>query len=104
MYDSDEAQPFAKSAVEDVEMLVRIPSEEAERLIFGAENVQPGKVGCEDERGAVGEDLHERNFPYYAYHAIEDVDAEEGKDEEGGGVFREGLVEERYRWRLVDEE
>jgi hypothetical protein len=104
MEDSNEAKPFTEPAVEDVEMLVGVTCEEAERLIFSAENVQPWEVGGEDERGAVGEDQHERDFPYDAYHSVEDVDAEECEDEQGGGVLWEGLVEERYGWRLVGEE
>lgn len=85
-------------------MLVGIAGEESEWLVFGAENVQPGKIGGEDEGRAIREDEHERHLPYDAYYGVEKVDAEECEDEESGGIFGEGLVEKWYRWRLIEEE
>lgn len=85
-------------------MLVGKAGKETKGLVLGTEDVQPGKVCGEDEGGAIREDEHERHLPYDAYHRVEDVDTEECEDEEGGGIFGEGLIEEWYRRRLIEEE
>jgi hypothetical protein len=90
--------------VKDVEMLVRVSGEQTERLVLGAQDIQPGKVGGEDQRGSVGEDQHKRELPCDSYHGVNDVYAEESEDEDSGGILWKRLVEEQYRTRLVSEE
>jgi hypothetical protein len=67
--------------MEDIQTLVRVPSQEFYWLILGSEEVEERKVCNEDDSAAVGEDEEVHEGERHAVEVVEDVEANPGEDE-----------------------
>ena len=92
-----EAHQLADTAMEDVERLVRVPRQQAERLVFSRKQVQQGEVDHDDNAGAVGKDEEKVPAQREAEEVDEDVQAQIGQHKQRGSVGREGPVGQRQR-------